>query len=45
VFPGSSAPKLLQRYAEASLAAPDALYIDSFVAYPRGKPAVCGFDV
>ncbi len=45
VFPGASARELLQRYAEASLAAPDELYIDSFVAYPRGKPAVCGFDV
>lgn len=45
VFPGASARELLQRYAEASLAAPDELYIDTFVAYPRGKPAVCGFDV
>jgi FAD/FMN-containing dehydrogenase len=45
LFPGASARELLQRYAEASLAAPDDLYIDTFVAYPRGKPAVCGFDV
>jgi hypothetical protein len=45
LFPGASARELLQRYAEASLAAPDDLYIDTFVTYPRGKPAVCGFDV
>jgi FAD/FMN-containing dehydrogenase len=45
VFPIERARELLGRYAEYSVQAPDELYLDSWIAYPRGKTPLCGFDV
>jgi len=45
VFPIERARELLGRYAEYSVQSADELYLDCWIAYPRGKTPLCGFDV
>lgn len=45
VYPGARARDVLRAYADYIAQAPDELYLDSWIVYPPGKPAVCGVDV
>ena len=45
VFPIGRVREVLNLYAEYSVTAPDDLYLDCWVAYPRGADPVAGLDV